>query len=139
VITRGYRSSGFRRGDLVARFDQFALESAHIIPAAGDALAFGDLEEFGRLVDESQRYAEKFLRNQVKETVFLARKARRLGAAAASAFGAGFGGAVWALVEERDAERFIKEWAARYRKKFARAAERSSFFITRPGPAAFEL
>jgi galactokinase len=139
ALKRGHGVSGFRRRDLLDRFNQFARESGHIIPAAGDALLRADFKNFGRLVDASQHFAEKLLRNQVRETIYLAKKARRLGAAAASAFGAGFGGAVWALAEERDAERFIAEWAAYYRKKYPRSAERSSFFITRPGPAAFEL
>jgi len=38
------------------------------------------------------------LGNQIPQTIFLAKTARQLGAVAASAFGAGFGGSVWALV-----------------------------------------
>ena len=53
-------------------------------------LPAGDLRAFGRLVDRSQQAAEQLLGNQVPETVFLAAAARRLGAAAASAFGAVF-------------------------------------------------
>jgi galactokinase len=43
----------------------------------------------GVLVDRSQAMAESILRNQVPETIHLARSARELGAVAASAFGAG--------------------------------------------------
>ena len=87
------------------RFDQFVLESRTIVPGAGDALRDGDLGRFGALVDRSQQAVEEWLGNQVPETVCLAREARRLGGAAASAFGAGFGGSVWALVEEARSER----------------------------------
>ncbi len=40
---------------LLARLEHFMLESGEIIPAAGDALARGDLRAFGRLVNDSQR------------------------------------------------------------------------------------
>ena len=53
------------------------------------------------LVDQSQAATEQLLGNQVPETVWLAREARGLGAIAASAFGAGFGGSVWALVARK--------------------------------------
>ncbi|HEX4682071.1 MAG TPA: galactokinase family protein, partial [Gemmatimonadaceae bacterium] len=80
--------------ELGERAEQFLIESERIVPAAGDALADHDVQRFGELVDESMRNAERMLHNQVPETVFLARRARELGAVAASAFGAGFGGSV---------------------------------------------
>jgi len=54
--------------------------------------------------------AEQALQNQVPQTVWLAAHARDFGAAAATAFGAGFGGAVWALVTEGDADAFAASW-----------------------------
>ena len=57
----------------------------------------GDLDAFGALVDRSQALAESLLGNQVLQTIHLASSARQLGAVAASAFGAGFGGSVSAL------------------------------------------
>jgi galactokinase len=109
------------------RFEQFVAESTRIIPAAATALAAGDLPEFGRLVDESQAGAERGLGNQIPETIFLARSARRLGALAASAFGAGFGGSVWAMVPTADAEVFAKEWESDYRSRFG---HQPTFFQT---------
>ncbi|MCX5673949.1 MAG: galactokinase [Planctomycetota bacterium] len=129
----------FATRELVARFEHFLAESEEIIPAAGDALAAGDLAAFGRLADRSQHVAETLLGNQVPETCFLARGARDLGAAAASAFGAGFGGSVWALVRRNEAERFLEEWAARYRGAFPLPAARAAFFLSGAGPAAMEL
>ena len=93
---------GFEVADLITRLDQFSAEADEIIPAAGDALERGDLRTLGELVDRSQRGAELLLGNQVPETFHLARSARSLGAVAASAFGAGFGGSVWALVRRDD-------------------------------------
>ena len=66
---------------------------------------------FGKLVDESQVAAEELLGNQVPETISLAKHARALGAYAASAFGAGFGGSVWALVSRSEAEQFAGDGA----------------------------
>ncbi len=80
------------------RFDQFFEESERIVPAAAEALARADASALGPLVDASQDRAERLLGNQIPETVTLARSARNLGAIAASAFGGGFGGSVWALV-----------------------------------------
>jgi galactokinase len=123
--------------ELIARLEQFHAESNEIIPAAGDALAAGDVTEFGRCADRSQELAERCLGNQVPNTVFLARSARQLGALAASAFGAGFGGSVWAMIPLEESRRFLDRWEQGYREAFHPAAEHSSFFLTRPGPAAF--
>jgi len=124
---------------LLDRLEHFMLESGEIIPEAGDALEGGDLRAFGRLVDRSQRAAERLLGNQVPETAFLAASARRLGAAAASAFGAGFGGSVWALVEAAGADDFLVAWADQYEKEYPQHSGRASFFATRAGPAAFRV
>src|SRR5690606_27335378 len=103
--------------ELIARVEQFAEESRVIIPAASDARARGDVAAFGELVDRSQHLAETQLGNQIEETIHLARAARELGAAAASAFGAGFGGSVWALVEESIAPEFIRSEERRVGKE----------------------
>ena len=124
---------------LTERFDQFHAESNEIIPAAGDALARGHLEEFGELVAQSQRGAERGLKNQIPETIELVRQARELGAVAASAFGAGFGGSVWALVETSRAESFRTRWSEEYSEAFPRSASRSEFFSTLAGPPATRL
>ncbi len=124
---------------LLGRFEQFLEESLVIVPRAAEALASRDLATFGALVDRSQRLAEDGLRNQVPETVALARRARELGAAAASAFGAGFGGSVWALVPAREADRFVERWQLAYRREFPEPAARATFFTTWPGAGALEV
>ena len=126
-------------GYLLRRFAQFAEESFDIIPAAWEAFARGDLREFGRQVDRSQAGAEAGLENQVPETIALARTARALGADAASAFGAGFGGSVWALVNAAEAERFGREWLAAYAGQFPGAARRAEVIVTRPSAGAVRL
>ena len=132
-------ADGYEPVDLASRLDQFAAESLEIIPAAGDALESGDLQTLGDLVDRSQRGAELLLGNQVPETFHLARSARSLGATAASAFGAGFGGSVWALVRKDEAHRFVQCWQENYEARFPEPAERASFFVTAAGPAAMRL
>ncbi len=121
---------------LADRFEQFQTETAMIVPAAAEALADDNLASLGALVDLSQECAERLLGNQIPETSALARSARQLGATAASAFGAGFGGSVWALVPEGRAEAFHADWARAYRRSFPDAAARAEFFVTRAGPAA---
>lgn len=126
------------RGDLLRRVEQFDREAA-LVRAAGDALARGDLDRLGRLVDESQAGAERLLGNQVPETVALARGARELGAVAASAFGAGFGGSVYALVRSRDAEDFRDRWREDYLIRFPAHRERALFFVTLAARPAHRL
>jgi galactokinase len=122
------------RTHLRDRLEQFVLESMHVVPQAGDALAARDLVAFGEWVDQSQRTAELLLRNQVDETIALARTARDAGAFAASAFGAGFGGSVWALVAANDADRFSQTWRDVYTAAQPHAAPGAEFLPTRPGP-----
>lgn len=110
---------------------QFAVESEELVPAAGDALAAGDLALLGHVVDRSMRHAAEHLHNQIGETVFLARRARELGAVAASAFGAGFGGSVWALVPRAEADAMARLLAAEYATAFPARADRSELFVTR--------
>ncbi|MEZ4413034.1 MAG: galactokinase family protein [Gemmatimonadales bacterium] len=127
---------GFPAGFLAGRFRQFTTESTEIIPDASRALEVRDFRRFGELVDRSQLGAEEGLENQVPETVHLARRARALGAHAASAFGAGFGGSVWAMVDADAADRFGRDWIGEYRRAFPGAARRAECFRTEPAPGA---
>lgn len=138
-LLEGAADPEFPEEFLLLRFRQFVAESTEIIPAAFDALQANDLAEFGRQVDRSQAGAEAGLQNQVPETIHLARRARELGAAAASAFGAGFGGSVWAMVDESAAGRFLQEWRADYRQRFPGPARRADFFRSALGPPARRL
>lgn len=126
-------------GPLRNRLDQFLLETCDIIPAAADAIASGNLHRLGQLVDASQEAAGRLLGNQVPETIALARSARDLGAVAASAFGAGFGGSVWALVAADGAEEFRGCWADAYHAEFPERERQSEFLITGAGPPATAL
>ncbi|WP_084148559.1 galactokinase family protein [Brachybacterium phenoliresistens] len=121
---------------LPGRLEQFLAESERLVPAAAVALEDGDLEELGRLVDESQAAAEQHLGNQVPETIALQRTARSLGAVAASAFGAGFGGSVWALVPDAQADAFVRDWEAAYLAAFPQHRGAARVLRTRPGRAA---
>lgn len=124
---------------LLPRLEQFAAESIEIIPAVVECLSAGDVAGAGPLIDRSQRMAEDTLANQVPETMTLVRSARDLGAAAASAFGAGFGGAVWALVRRDDRSGFLTRWRAEYLARHPERAARAVLFGSDPGPAATEL
>ncbi|MCY2924314.1 MAG: galactokinase [Planctomycetota bacterium] len=136
---RAARGAAFSSEELLTRFEQFYRESCRVIPAAGDCLAAGDLPGLGRLVDESQAMTESLLGNQVRETVALASSARKLGAVAASAFGAGFGGSVWALVEGASAAKFLDEWKQAYLRQFPAHADAAAFLLTRSGPPVLSV
>lgn len=133
------QSAAYPGEALVERVAQFDDETNDIIPAAGDALARGDLAAFGAQVARSQAGAERALHNQIPETLGLINIATDLGALAASAFGAGFGGSVWALVHASRADDWSRRWADAYRAAFPAAAARSEFFVTRAGPPATRL
>jgi galactokinase len=130
---RQARHPQFSADDLLRRFEHFVIERV-LVAAAADAFAAADAAGLGALVDRSQLGAEQLLGNQVPETVALARSARELGAIAASAFGAGFGGSVWALTTRDDAERFLHHWRAQYASSFPGPAKQAEFFLTHAGP-----
>jgi galactokinase len=90
---------------LSARLEQFITESYELIPAAVAAIQKHDALSLGRIVDRSQFNAQTLLENQVPATIVLQEKLRLAGAFAASAFGAGFGGSVWGLVEKKALDR----------------------------------
>ena len=133
--------AGDRLSDPVRRrLDHFRLENDRVIPAAIRALETSDLEAFGRIVDDSQAGAEQLLGNQVPETIALTRLARELGAVAASAFGAGFGGSAWALVRSADVADFTSQWQRRYRDAVPRQiSDLAVFFPTAAGPPVTPL
>ncbi len=136
---RASKGGQYPAADLLNRFEHFYLESEEIIPAACKALAAGNVEHFSTYVQRSQRLTETLLANQVSETIFLAARARPHGAVAASAFGAGFGGSVWAMARAENAEKLIRKWRADYEQHFPEPAKKAEFLITRAGPAAFLL
>ena len=137
-LLRKSGNTAFSAESLANRFEQFSRESTEIVPGAAEALASRDLHRFCLLVERSQQAAESLLGNQVPETIALVRSARALGAIAASAFGAGFGGSVWAMVPASDVACFESHWASWYRDLFP-GAEKSCFFSTHPGPGALRL
>ncbi len=128
--------AAFTARELRDRLAQFLEEAFDLVPAASDALRRGALDELGAIVDRSQHLSEALLGNQVPETVALQRLAREQGAVAASAFGAGFGGSVWALVPTAAADEFVGNWGRLYRTSQPLAARRSNFFVSVPGPHA---
>jgi galactokinase len=119
--------------DLVARLAQFIAESEEVVPGALSALTRGDVARFGAHVRRSQDLAIHALGNQTPETIDLVERAHALGAPAASAFGAGFGGSVWALVKESDAHSFAAAWRDGYTARFRERTDDARFFVT---PAA---
>lgn len=120
TLLRGSGGPSDDAASCMRRLEHFVREDA-IVSRAVDAFRSADTDALAALAAESQEIAESLLQNQVPQTVRLARDARRLGAFAARSFGAGFGGSVWALVEEDAADRFVRAWAP-------------DAFTMRPGP-----
>lgn len=120
----------FPKPMLVDRVRQFYAENYALMDQVSEFVAAGHIDRIGGLIDISQRNAERYLGNQTGETIFLQRSARELGAVAASAFGAGFGGSVYALVEASSANTFRESWRRRFIDKFPQHSHSSSFFET---------
>jgi galactokinase len=133
------RHAGFPPEMLRDRFDHFFEESERLVPAAAEAFARKDTAALADIADRSQERAERLLCNQIPETVALARSARDLGAFAASAFGGGFGGSVWALVPSDGAAAFRAAWEGDYRARFPEWAHASEFFESGAGPGRMEV
>ena len=118
--------------DLTARLTQFVNEDARVLEAVR-AMREGDSTALGALAQESQGDAEQLLGNQRPETSALVEMARDFGAYAASSFGAGFGGSVWALVGKEEALSFPPRWLSEYRSRFP-GHDAATTFEARPGP-----
>jgi len=117
---------------LSARLTQFQREVEVVVPGALAAMRTGDAMALRRWAVESQQGAELALRNQVPETKFLARAALSAGAHAASAFGAGFGGAVWAICDAADADAVRDGWRALYASSHPARAAKSEWLRLQP-------
>lgn len=117
---------------LLARLAQFRRETSVVVPSALAAISAAEGESLGRWAVESQQGAEIALRNQVPETMFLSRAAMAAGAHAASAFGAGFGGAVWAVCDASQLEEVRERWRASYAKAYPSRAGKSEWLHLAP-------
>jgi galactokinase len=135
LAAAGY--AGFEGADLVKRLDHFIAEDGRVLKAV-QAFREADRSALGELSTASQHDADTLLGNQVEATRQLAASARREGAWAASSFGAGFGGSVWALVNADDAEAFMARWRSAYRHVAPSAGDIEAF-ITRPAAGLVEL
>jgi galactokinase len=137
LVRRHAPVGGFDAADLHRRLEHFVAEDARV-PEAARAFADADAATLARLSADSQRQADEWLGNQIPETRTLAALARDLGAVGASAFGAGFGGSVWALVHGGDAAAFADAWRDAYLCQFPARTD-ALWFIARPGPAFTEV
>ena len=116
---------GWTAEDLERRLDHFIGEDARILPAV-DAFRHADRDALAALAQQSQADAERLLGNQIDETIALAKRAREHGAFAATSFGAGFGGSVWAAAPAKTAEQVARRW-------------HRDAFVARPGPPISRL
>jgi galactokinase len=127
----------FSPDELSRRLSHFGAEDARV-PAALSAFQNEEAERVRDLAADSQRDAERWLGNQIPETSALVRLACESGALAATSFGAGFGGSVWALARSAEAPAVEERVVGRYRALYPAAGPVTSF-IARPGPALLDL
>ncbi|MDF1729336.1 MAG: galactokinase family protein [Sulfitobacter sp.] len=100
AIRQGGRALQHDPADLLKRLQHFRLESEQLIPQWPDRWDAHAPRLVGDLALRSTRAAQDLLGNQVRETMWLTEALLEAGAIAASPFGAGFGGSVWALIGE---------------------------------------
>jgi len=124
---------------LLDRFRQFYMEDQEFIPEAARALALRDYELLARVTNLSHKASKTFIWNISPEVECMRREALRLGALAASGFGAGFGGSAYALIWADETLEFQKRIKGSYRKRFADHAEKALFFQAHPSRGAREL
>jgi len=127
----------FTTEDLYRRLIHFMRED-HRVALAAQAFAAADTNALDALSAASQRDADELLGNQIPETRALAGVARQAGAFAASSFGAGFGGSVWALVPRAEAGSFSQRWVSAYQRQRPEIAN-VECFEAHPGPPLTEL
>jgi galactokinase len=135
VVINDASHAAFTRQELTERLDHFVIEN-RLVESVPDRLDSATINEFGGLAIQSHRAAARLLKNQTAETNRLVELAMRLGALGASAFGAGFGGSVWAMVDSDASGAFLTDWQRAYEKEFPQAAKRATFCTMRPGPPA---
>jgi galactokinase len=136
AIAREAEGTAGDAAHLGRRLEQFREECLELIPEVAAAFAAGEPAGAARAIARSHQLTEEVLRNQVPETMHLARSAVTAGAVAASAFGAGFGGSVWALVETARRDAMLRAWREDYAAHFPARVGRAAFFSGRPGVGA---
>jgi galactokinase len=132
-----HRGGDFTGEELVRRLRHFIAEDGRV-DAAVDAFGGASADRLGDLAHASQQDADLLLLNQVDETRVLAALALESGAFAATSFGAGFGGSVWALAPAADVHAIGARWVEAYQARVSRVG-RVEWFVARPGGGLVEL
>ena len=127
----------FSADELARRLAHFIAEDGRILDAM-QAFRSADRQAVGALANGSQTDARHLLANQTDETAALARLAIETGAFAATSFGAGFGGSVWALVLSAEAPAFCGRWVAAYRTQHPHVSG-VECLVARPAPSLAEV
>lgn len=117
---------------VAGRVRQFVLEDRRFLPEAERALCRRDMARFGGMISLSHAASRRYLSNIVPQVDFLQRSAVRLGALGASGFGAGFGGAVLAVVAAGRAAEFLQLWRASYQESHPAESAEAAFFCVAP-------
>jgi len=114
-------------------------ESDFVVPGVAQALKTRNWHALKSFVDESQLHAERVLLTTTPETKWLVDESIKLGSLAASVFGAGFGGSVYAIVENLNAETFMENIMKSYYAAFSNVASERCCFSTFPSTGAMYI
>jgi len=136
LLSKDNCSARFSSLEMRERLDHFLIENRDIQSNLPDSILPATIERFSALATQSQDAGIRLLKNQIPQTIRLVEMAVQCGAHASTAFGAGFGGSVWALIDCNDESRFLADWQEQYRRNFSDESKQAAFFTMRPGPAA---
>jgi galactokinase len=114
----------------------FSLPTFYLLSVPSSAFARNDHSALSTLVARSHSLTCTHLRNTVPETEWLPPAGIELGAIAASAFGAGFGGSCWAVAPAERAAEIADRWSQLYIERFPEREQGAKFFVMAPGPGA---
>ena len=121
---------------LLRRARHAVTENARTLEAY-DALLKGDVETFGKLMNESHTSLEKDYEVSCPEVDFLVHEAWKLpGVIGSRITGGGFGGCTVSIVKNEHIENFMEVLQKKYKEKFGLDAE---FYIADPGDGAHEI
>ncbi|MCQ4086250.1 galactokinase [Saccharibacillus sp. JS10] len=116
---------------------QHVIEENARVLASVEALTAGDLEEFGRLMNQSHDSLRDLYEVSCEELDVMVEEARQIpGTLGARMTGAGFGGCTVSLVHEDHVEQFVKQVGERYQ---ARTGLTGDFYVCGVGEGVEEL
>ncbi|MCM3785625.1 galactokinase [Neobacillus mesonae] len=123
--------------DILKKRTKHVVEENARVLASVDALSSGDLEAFGKLMNESHDSLRDLYEVSCEELDVMVEEARKIpGTLGSRMTGAGFGGCTVSLVHENDVDQFVKEVGEAYK---ARTGLTGDFYVCGVGDGVKEI